>query len=119
MLESFGDISTGLSQVATYRETPPPRLLTRSLLKNLYPSMLYSEIRSLLTVSINVSVTAMTSIFSVRTRHFNSSILLRRLRALKLSILIRFLDLVIVLTGALLGKRVCWRDSSDDACEAV
>ena len=95
---SFGVISTGLIHVAMYKATPPPLLLRRSLLKNLNPSMLYSYIRSLFIVSIKVSVTAITSIFSVRTRHLNSFILLRRLRALKLSIFICFLGLEIVLT---------------------
>ncbi len=65
ILESFGDISTGLSHVAMYRATPPPLRLTRSLLKNLNPSILYSWIRSLFVVSMNVSVTAMTSTVSV------------------------------------------------------
>ena len=41
----------------------------------------------MLVVSIKVSVIAITSTGSVFSKHFNSSILLRRLRALKLSIL--------------------------------
>lgn len=50
--------------------------------------MLYSELRSLLIVSVKDSVTAMTSIVSVWTSHLNSFIIFRRLRTLKFSILI-------------------------------
>ena len=119
MFLSFGDISTGLSFVPMNNATPPPLRSARSLLENLYPSMMYLHIRSLFTVPINASVTAMASIFSFRTKHLNQFILFRSLRALKSSILICFLGLESVIMGVLLDTSLWWRDYSDDVCKAI
>ena len=84
--------------------------------------MLYSELKSIFVVSINVSVIAIMSKFSVKARHFSSSNLFLRLRALKLRIfkLSRGLVIeVVVLAGSRLRvccdarslfTRVGWRD---------
>jgi len=65
--------------------------------------MLYSELKSIFVVSINVSVIAIMSIFSVRARHLSSSNLFLRLRALKLRTFKLFSGLVlevVVLVGS-------------------